>query len=288
MRKIYNNAIVFTGVFTGLLLSSCRQGNGSQNTVAVADTLHTAAQGDKNTEDTVAYMLPSPMQIGVIFRRAGLSYMPGLTNQTKDISKYDSKYSQALNMGIYAADLTYCVLNRQNEDAMSYLKTLRSLADKLGFGSVFEINNMAKRFEQNLNTEDSLTDITSDLQMETDTYLGANNEKYIGAISFAGAWIESMYIGSKVYGAKTNDRISDRISEQMTILNNLIKSLNSYSSRDSHIPELVNALNAIESTYSSFPEVKSTGDSNQEAKLTNEHISQIGKQIEDLRQKFIS
>ena len=272
----------------GVILTACRQVGVSAVAAAVADTIHNQSENNQKESDTETYILPSPMQIGVIFRRAGLSYQPGLTNQSSDIARYDSKYAQALNVGIYGADLTYCVLNKQTGDALTYLKTIRSLADKLGFGSVFDVDNMSKRFESNLNSQDSLTEITSDLQLETDTYLNENQEKYIGAISFAGAWIESMYIGSKVFATRANEKISDRISEQMTILDNLVKCLNLYVGKESHISELVGSLKDVENSYTTFPEIKAAGESEQNPKLTDEHIAQLGKEIENLRQKFIS
>src|SRR3954464_10497287 len=51
--------------------------------------------------ETVSYSLPSPLQIARIFKKSGLTYMDGLTNDQKDPSKYTSKFSKALNMGIY-------------------------------------------------------------------------------------------------------------------------------------------------------------------------------------------
>lgn len=280
--------IAISSITVGTILASCNGTGKSASTSKTTDTVAVQATKNKPADDTNTYMLPSPLEIGTIFKNAGLSYLSGLTNPVNDLSKYNSKYTQALNMGIYGADLSYCILNKQTQDALTYLKTLKSLADKLGFGTVFEVNNMAKRFEKNLNSEDSLTDITSDLQMETDTYLGENGQKYIGAISFAGAWMESMYIGSKVYAVKSNDRINARISEQMTILQNLIKALTTYTGQESRITEIVSSLKEIEASYRAFEEVKTSPESEQNPKLTDAHISQLGKQIQELRQKFIS
>lgn len=272
------------------LFTSCQQNNKPSSVTSKQDSLKTNTVKNEVPQETDNYILPSPMQIASIYKKAGLAYVPGLINPIKDASQYSSTYSEAINMGIYGADLTYCVLNKQNQDALGYLKTLRSLADKLGFGNVFESDQRAKRFQDNLNSLDSLTIIISDLQSETDTYLTTNQKKYVGVISFAGAWVESMYLGSKVYSQKMNDRINSRISEQMNILQNLINALNVYTKQDSHIPDMVNSLKKIEDDYMGYEEVKAAAASSNDnvPKLSNAHINELCKQVQELRQKFVS
>jgi len=268
------------------LLTSCH-GNGNSNSATTpADTVKAKTKDTVNVTSMV--MLPSPLQIGSIFKNAGLTYVPGLTNSVKSNSQYNSTYSEAVNMGVYGADLTYCVLNKQSQESLNYLKTLHALADKLGFGSVFEANDVAKRFQANLSSDDSLASIIADIQMDADTYLTTNNQKYVSTVTFAGAWVESMYIGSKVYENKKSDNVSQRISEQMTILSNLIKTLDQYKGQDPHIADMITALKAISNSYEGYAEIMALSkDSEQMAKLTDEHITELGKEIQELRAKFI-
>jgi hypothetical protein len=268
-------------------LPSCQNNSKSVSVNSSADSLN--AKGTDTGHDTMNIILPSPLQIGSIFKHAGLSYLPGLTNSLKETSQYNSIYSQAINMGVYGADISYCVLNKQTQEALDYLKTLHSLADKLGFGTIFESSSLTKRFQNNLNSEDSLTDIIADLQMDVDTYLANNNQKYVSVVAFAGAWIESMYIGSKVYSTKKSPNVSIRISEQMTILDNIVKALTKYKNQDTHITDVIASLKGIETNYMGYDEVKKniSEDTTQLAKLTDEHIGELSKAIEQLREKFI-
>jgi hypothetical protein len=268
------------------MFTSCHSNNNSSTVPVQKDT--TATVKTQPSADTDNIMLPSPLQIGSIFKNAGLVYVAGLTNSIKETTQYTTSFSQALNMGVYGADLSYCVLNKQSQEALNYLKLLRSLADKLGFGSVFESNNMAKRFQDNLNSEDSLSGLIADLQMNADTYLTTNKEKYISSVTFAGAWVESMYIGSKVYDQKKNANVSQRISEQMNILDNLLKSLNNHKGQDTHIADLISSLKGIQDTYMGYDEVKGMGkDTDQFPKLTDAHISELSKALQQLRDKII-
>jgi hypothetical protein len=234
-------------------------------------------------------LLPSPLQIASIFKNAGLVYFPGLTSPIKDASKYNSNFDAGVNMGIFSADLSYCILNKQTQESLDYLKTVKSLAEKLGFGSVFQTNSLMTRFQNNMGNTDSLAGVIADLQMETDSYLEQNKQKYIGVIAFTGAWVESMYIGSKVYEKGKSSNVSSRISEQMNILDNLIKLLNKYQKADDHIKGLAKDLQAIQDEYVTYTEVKNFNpDGDQPIILSPEHIAQVSSLVQDLRTKFIA
>jgi hypothetical protein len=289
-KKAFALVISMTGIMA-FMLSSCQSNNNSSSTKSMADSLSSkaAAATTSEAEDSGAeIMLPSPLQIGSIFKHAGLVYMPGLTNTIQQIDHYNSSYSQAVNMGVCGADLSYCVLNKQTQEALDYIKALRGLGSKLGLGSIFESNALMKRFQTNLNSEDSLTSIITDMQMDADTYLATNHQKSVSTMTFAGAWVESMYIGSKVNADKKSDNISERISEQMTILENLIRSLTKYKTEDTHIADLIASLKVIEDTYKGFDEIKNMKpDNTQITKISDDHITELSKEIQDLRAKLI-
>lgn len=275
---------------TGILVTSCHSNNTQAVATSAKDTASTkpASTGNNQMQDTVNVMLPSPLQIGSMYKNAGLNYLPGITDSIKETAQFNSTYSQALNMGIYGADLSYCILNKKSQDALNYLKLLHSLGEKLGFGSVFEANSLAKRFQDNLNSEDSLVGIIAELQMNADTYLTTNNQQYVSAVTFAGAWVESMYIGSRVYEQKKNANVSEKISEQMNILDILIKKLSQYKAQDNHVGDIIASLKGIEDTYKGYSEVQNSNpDNDQIAKLTDAHITELSKEIQQLRLKFI-
>jgi hypothetical protein len=240
-------------------------------------------------QDSETFLLPSPLQIASIFKNSGLSYFSGLTTTIKDASQYNNTFSEAINTGIYSADLSYCVLNKQTQPALDYLKVVKALSDKLGFGSVFQSNSLMQRFQNNMDNTDSLASVIADLQMETDSYLEANKQKYVGVLAFTGAWIESMYIGSKVYEKGKSSNVSSRIAEQMNILDNLVKLLNKYQAADTHIKGLATDLQSIQTIYAGYNEVKSYNpDGDQPMSLTPEHIAQISGQVQDMRNKLIA
>lgn len=239
--------------------------------------------------DQVTYSLPSPLQIAAIFKKSGLKYQAGLTSELKDPSICRTSLGKALNLGIYSADLSYALLNKQNQTAMEYMRLSRQIAGQLGMGSVYEVNDIAKRFEKNIGTEDSLTVIISELQMEMDFYLDENRQQQITAIAFAGAWIESMYIASVVNKNNNDKALNNKFSDQMSILESIISALKVSEKKDPAISSLVVCLEPIKNHYEALNSVKHAGGNDDKGAvvLTNEEISSLSKEIVALRSKFI-
>ena len=241
--------------------------------------------------ETVSYSLPSPLQIARIFKKSGLTYIDGLTNDQKDPSKYTSKFSKALNMGIYSADLAYNVMNKQKQGALSYMKLSKQLADDLGMGSAFEEGNIPERFEKNLSNEDSLTYIVAELQMSTDTYLQDNEQQEISSIAFSGAWIESVYLGAKVFEKSKDAKLNNKISEQMTILGQILKVLEKQKDKDSAITGLITDLTSVKTVYDGLDSVKNFKPAEEGVSevinLSEKEIETVSKTIVEVRGKFV-
>ncbi|MBN8697107.1 MAG: hypothetical protein J0L87_11320 [Bacteroidetes bacterium] len=241
--------------------------------------------------ETTSYSLPSPLQIASIFKKSGLKYKDGVTSSQKDVAKYTTNLNKALNLGVYSADLSYSVLNKQNQEAMNYMKLCRQLADNLGMGSVFDQGNLSARFEKNLGNEDSLAYIIAELQMVTDMYLDENNQQQITSIVFAGAWVESLYIGSKVFEKSKSKDLNSKLAEQMTILESIVNALKAEEKKDANITGLIADMESVKTIYDALESVKKfqeSTDENAEVTLSDEEVAQLTKKIEEVRTKFIN
>lgn len=269
---------------SSMLFISCGSETPKEEEVVVVDTVAV------EESEEVSYNLPSPLQIASIFKKSGLKYKDGITSTQKDITKYTTKLSKAINLGVYSADLSYTVLNKQSQEAMNYMKLCRQLADNLGIGSVFDQGNLSARFEKNLSNEDSLAYIIAELQMVTDMYLDENEQQEITSIVFAGAWVESMYFGSKAYEKAKDKELNNKLSEQMTILKSIVNALKADVKRDAAISTLVADMEAVQAVYAELASVKAFNaeDENAEINLNDEEVAQLTKKIEEIRNKFIN
>ena len=207
----------------------------------------------EDTSDKVEYILPSPLQIAELFKNSGLTYIGDLTNNVGKAENYNSKYDQKLNFGVYSADMAYCIMNNQTQESINYLNTLRKLSEKLWMTDILNSMGLSERLEKNVGNEDSLAYIMADLQMQLDDYLDENGMGYTGSIVFAGAWIETMYLGAKVNQSKTNEKLVSRISEQAVVLNSLIKTIQQ-NDEDKEFGVLIADLEKINSHFTGYDE----------------------------------
>jgi len=240
-----------------LTLNSCDSGSEAEKKEEMPDTLTVVSDTSRNNiESDVSYTLPSTLQIASIFKKSGLSYYSGLTNKTENLNTYkaSSPFVKALNLGVYSADLSYCMLNKQNEECKNYFKVCKELSSELGLAKAFE--SVAKRMEKNMNDQDSLALILVAIQMETDNILASSDEEYKSVISFTGAWIESMHLGMRVHAKEGHVNMTAKLVEQMGIAENIIKALKAHSARDKEIDGLVKQMSSLNDIYNNFKSVK--------------------------------
>ncbi len=235
----------------------------------------------EDVSDETTYILPSPLQIAELFKSAGLTYIGDLTNKTENADKLGSKTEQKLNFGVYSADMAYCIMNNQTQESINYLNTLRGLSEKLWMTDVFNSIGLSKRLEANVGNVDSLTYIMADLQMQLDDYLDENGMGSTGNVVFAGAWVETMYLGVKVNESEKNENLMTRLSEQAVILDGLIKSIEQ-TDEDKEYADLIADLTKISGHFTGFD-----SDSEEEFILSDDAIKALGDDVIALRSKII-
>ena len=222
-----------------------------------AITLYSCGGGDKekSSEDVVAvdsaktnlvnvngalFSIPSPIETSLLLKKLGANYTKDMLNQPGKSTSYSTNYKKALNLGVYGADLGYVTIYEQPQDAIGYLKVVKKLADDIGVSGAFDASLM-KRFEGNLANKDSLLGMTSAAYRASDAYLKDNERTDVSALIIAGGWVESLYFTTSLVKAKPNQEIANRIGEQKSSLDNLIKLLTPYYQQPEYT-EFVDAL----------------------------------------------
>lgn len=233
-------------------------------------------------EEDVTYTLPSPLQVAHLFKNAGLIYIGGLTNPIEKAESYNTKYDQKLNFGVYAADMAYCVMNNQSQTSIDYFTTMRKLSEKLWMTDIFNSLGLGERIEKNMGNEDSLVYIMADLQMQMDDYLEENGMNYTGAIIFAGAWVESMYLGAEVNKQNKDNKINSKIAEQAVVLDNLIKGIKQ-NNTENEFDELVADLEKINAHFTSL-----NIETDEELTFTDEQIVALSNDIIEVRNNIVN
>jgi len=291
---------LFKGIFSlsmAFVIASCGDGNEAEKKEEMKDTTLAVIDSSQKTapEEDISYTLPSPMQIASIFKKSGLKFYSGITNPADNANKYKASSTavKALNLGVYSADLSYCILNKQNQDSKNYFKASRTLSSEIGLSKAFEANNVAQRMEKNMAREDSISRILGEIQMQTDNLLEENKQNHISVISFTGAWIESMYIGIQVQMKERNANIAEKLVEQMSIAENIIKALKANAAKEPEINALVDQMNSLNDIYNNFKSIKEIKATDPDVidpskvSISTEELLNFNKKVEEIRTSFV-
>lgn len=282
MKKLVFNLILFSFWVT---LYSC--GNSTQNKEA-NNTTDVSEEEVYEEHVSETFILPSTVQMGQLFESAGLKYMKGVGHDPSKVESYNTKTKRLINYGIYSTNLSYTVLNNQNDQATAYFKAVNKLANQVGFAEVFDMENMATEFESSLGNRDKIIDLLLDIQERTDNFVDDNQLKNEALVAFSGAWIEGMYLGIKTSEVKDNHTLTIRLLEQMTILDNLLKGLKPLSTKNNEIKELFEKLNELNTTYKEIDVIKDESISLKDLEVSYSDLKGISDKVIAIRKWMTS
>ncbi|MBN2214082.1 MAG: hypothetical protein JW723_07550 [Bacteroidales bacterium] len=240
-----------------IIFSSCKQAEHKGTDVIDYETI----QLDENKEvipgfDTIGEGLPIfynmylTVEMESLFESVHAVFDQDLLNRSEKAADYITASKKALNLGVYAVDLSYCRIFEQFEMAGRYFSAMQRLSEELGIPSDYFINT-AKRFDRNINNKDSLIEIANEVYMTTDSYLKKNEQYSASAQIILGGWIEAIYIASNVALESKDIDIIERYAEQKYSLKNLLEMLSNYPD-DEVIGLYVRKLREIDIIYSTF------------------------------------
>lgn len=210
-----------------LLLAACGGGEQPKDTLQApgADSL---AQSERQSRTKkIFYSIPSPMETAALLKKAGATYDGKILNDVKNVDKYTSASKQALNLGVYGADLSYASVFNHTQESLFYTSCARRLADKLGVTSAFNDSTL-ELMEKHQNDRERLLDIISETYWDMDRYLKVNERENISALMIAGGWMEGLYIATQVAKRNPSPELLQRIAEQKLSLTDLTALLETY------------------------------------------------------------
>lgn len=178
--------------------------------------------------DGKIFSIPSPIQTAYLIQDLDLPFDDAMLNEDGNVSSYVTEYGQALNLGVYGADLGYVSIYEQKGYSMRYLTAIRKLTAKLGLESAFD-SDFIKRFEANSEIQDSMIVLMSDAFGKADNFLKVSDRKSVSALVLGGGWIESLYFSCELNNKKSSDKMLRRIGEQKETLSTLIDLLTEYN-----------------------------------------------------------
>jgi hypothetical protein len=203
------------------------------------------------------YQIPSPDEMFGFIKESGLAFNGELLNPVQNSDSYTDPKMQALNFGIYSADLAYTAAFEEFNETTKYFGTIQKMAEPLGITSAFD-KSLIERVQGNLDNADSLVAITNTSYFAVVDYLDQNEQgDKLGIIAAAG-WLETVYVVANTTNYAKDNAAVDRLADQKLTLGNLIDYLNKYKG-NADVNEVLGWFTELEAVFSALPEEEGSG-----------------------------
>jgi hypothetical protein len=288
-------ALLLGGTF---FITSCASGEGGETpeevTVDDSNTEEQDARDDKVKK--IIYSIPSPVEMASLLQKSGVEFDGSILNPTDNANKYSTAKAQALNLGIYGADLRYTSMFEQDQQSLYYVATAKKLSGELGVEDALD-DNVYQRLNDNRDDRDSLLSIVSDSYRMLNRYLRENAREEISALVITGGWVEGLYIACKHY-SEENEQLAKRIAEQKYVLSDLMGLLSTYEDKEI-LSDVIADMADLDSAFDSVELNKgktetSTGENGimviggeSSYSITAEDVAAISAKIESIRANYI-
>ncbi len=232
-----------------VLLAACGGEPSGQDSLQVeGDPTDTIQKVRLTKTRNIFYNIPSPMETASLLKKAGAGYNGKILNDVKNVDKYTSASKQALNLGVYGADLSYASVFNNTQESMFFTSCAKKLADRLGVSAAFNDSTL-EAMEKSMNDRDALLDIISETYWSVDAYLKENERDNISAMMIAGGWVEGLYIATQVARSNDSPELRQRIAEQKMSLGDLISLIDTYETDDEALLGVRSDLQQLQDLY---------------------------------------
>ncbi len=176
----------------------------------------------------IFFNIPSPIEMASLIKKEGYSYDKKMLNPVENVDKYIGEAKQAINLGIYGADLSYASIFDQKQESMVYFAAAKKLASAMSIEGGIN-DSVVTKLAENQDNRDSILKIVTSAYGDLNGYLKENDRIEISALVISGGWLEALHLSLQYAQKSKGDALKTRIGEQKLVLENL---LNYYSSFD--------------------------------------------------------
>lgn len=217
------------------LLWQCKPNKGTSASSASADSA-TAAKTATVDEFTatfdslqkgipVFYNMYLTVDMSRLFKVEGSAFTPEWLNPVGNVANYGLSGKKALNLGVYAVDLSYIRTYDQLEKSRPYFDAMRNLSKDLGIPDDFVVK-MSDRFDKNISNKDSMMKIANEIYHTTNKYLKDNERGASSVLIILGGWTEAMSLATHISAEKpANTELLSKIADQKSSVSDLLSLL---------------------------------------------------------------
>lgn len=293
MMKLSNTLLIALATGT-LVMAGCGGPSGPKTS---GDVLTEGASVSKRTEKLkkIFRAAPSPMETARIVQKTGAQFSEDNLHSAMAASNYVTSDKQAINLGIYGADLSYATIFEENAVSIAYLDVVQSLANELGIGDVID-NDVIARAEANRTRQDSLVAIVSESFFEMNQKLKANGQEDLSGMLVASGWLESIYLATR-YTDQANDDLKKRIAEQKLVMEDVMMLVKSYT-QSAELAGLIAAMQPVVDAFDAVTKEAGASDITKSEgaiiigggpsfSMSDEALASIAKAVADVRNQLV-
>lgn len=194
----------------------------------------------------IFFSLPSPADMASIIKDNGYTFDASRLNAAENSDKYTTEFDQAINLGVYGADLAYASIFDQRQVGRDQFAAVKKLAEQLKVESALS-GGIIERIDANRENKDSVLFIVSDAYAELNDRLKNNNRFDVAAIIIIGGWVESLHLACQFASGDNRPELRQRVAEQKYVLKDILEYLGKFQDkkRIEAIQADMNALNTI-------------------------------------------
>jgi len=186
--------ILFISMALMILFFSCGSENDNsegQDSVDLENADTGVVMIDESTD--VIYFVSSPGEIIQVLNEADLKFKPGLISDFTKAENYIVQTSQAINLGIYTADLGYSTYYDELSSSANLFFAIQDLCKKLEVS--YLLNNIHhSRVKRNLHNADSVKSLAKEYNKLIYSHFAENKKEDILTLISTGGLVESLYL----------------------------------------------------------------------------------------------
>ncbi len=253
MRTLLNQSFLTILLSFVLVFTSCQSGKKKENNNgkdAAEKSKIEKEQIEKDVREFV-YPLPTSFEVTEMLNRIGAGYILTLSNSPENVDNYLTEKKQALNLGVYGADLSYASTYNQKQQIMSYMEASKKLIDALNISGALP-SDIMEQIEENEDDKDKLVEIITNTFYDTYDYLNANDRGAVSMLVLAGSWVEALFITTNISeDTYQNKEMVKIVMDQKSSLNKLLDLMKVHEDNDA-VAEVMEQLKPLAKVYNSI------------------------------------
>ncbi len=208
MKKL---SILFSAAAaSALLFTSCGNKQEEEKPIDMEMTKDTIKSEARIDLQLVRTNVPSPNTLSHKLSAAGLNYKKDMLNPSGKSGSYSGAYKQALNLGVYGADMGYASSYNQTSDVTEYLAQTMKLGKDLGIESAFDPEFAKKAGSIKPDSMDALMDAAFE---KAERNLRSNQRVAKLALIITGGWVEGLYVGLNAVTSNTDPKKKKEVQD---------------------------------------------------------------------------